>query len=152
MPKCKQQTNQFSLPDFTDKKVVEVQRSKLVTLTVVELVLELDPVETKSMQVTLQGIHNQKDEKSDQREEDEENIKSNGITRRKTRFKNLTPEDFRQLRVSKRQSPETEVGSSMRNTTQAVLNSLFTKSYQTSLTSIAWKMKISLKEVASSSS
>ena len=96
---------------------MEVQRSELITLTLVELVLELDPVETKSVQVALQGIHDKQDEESDEREEDEQNVKQNGVTRGKTRLQDLVPEDFRQLRVSQGQSPQTEIRSRVRNTT-----------------------------------
>ena len=96
---------------------MEVQRSELVTLTLIELVLEFDPVETKSVQVALQGIHNKQDEKSNEREEDKEDVKHNGVTRGKTRLQDLIPEDFRQLRVSQGQSPETEVRGSVGNTT-----------------------------------
>ena len=113
---------------------MEVQRSELVTLTGVELVLELDPVETKSVQVALQRIHDQQHTERRQREEDEHEVDHNGITAVQRGLQDLAPEHFGQLytsppphtptRVSQTQSPQTEVRRRVRDATQAVLNGL----------------------------
>ena len=102
---------------------------KLVAITLVELVLHLDPVESKAMQEAFHLVHAHNDSKCNGPENWEQNEAENKSQRNCSSssschatstfvntdvvLDNQVEEDFRELTMSKRKSPESEVRSSV---------------------------------------
>lgn len=76
---------------------MEVQRRELVSLSIIELVLELDPVKTQSVQVALQRVHHQQHTQRHQREEHEQHVERDGVAANHGGLHDFAPEDFGEL-------------------------------------------------------
>ena len=84
-----------------------------VAIRLVELGLELDPVQTKSVKETFHNIHTEQDTGCDSEENNERDVDvetvDNDRTRGKGRHEGFLEEDQRQLLVGQRQRPETQI-------------------------------------------
>lgn len=76
---------------------MEVEGGELVSLSIVELVLELDPVESQRVEVALQRVHDQQHAERDQREEHEEHVERDGVAALHGGLHDLAPEHLREL-------------------------------------------------------
>jgi hypothetical protein len=91
--------------------------AELVAVTLVEFVLEFDPVQTEGVQEALHGVHAHEHAEGDREEGEEGNEEPEYRPAGCLRFKASTvlhkdqlQEDSGQLRVSEGESPKTEVG------------------------------------------
>jgi len=101
----------------------EGERNVQVTGTLEELVLELDPMETESMEEALEDIHHHEHGKSHSHEGEPEDESGDGkADGRRARgpgdSQELLQEHFSELGVSKGQGPETKVGSGVGNSSE----------------------------------
>jgi hypothetical protein len=103
--------------------LLEGVRREADTISVEKLVLELDPVKTKGVKEALEHIHHEQDTKGDTGKHTETKVGSEPVDVEGGKH-SLLPENSGELGVSKGQSPETEVGSSVGNHTKNELNGL----------------------------
>ena len=113
---------------------MEVERGELVSLSIIELVLELHPVQTQSMQIALQSVHHQQHAECDEREEDEQDVHHDRIAARDSRLHDFAPEHLGQLyrspcspsstRMRQRQGPQTQIRSRVGHAAQTKLDGL----------------------------
>mmetsp|Transcript_15406 Transcript_15406/g.31584 ORF Transcript_15406/g.31584 Transcript_15406/m.31584 type:complete len:724 (-) Transcript_15406:68-2239(-) len=82
--------------------------SKSNPVRLVELALELDPVQTKGVEEALQDVHHQQDTKGDGGKQTKAEVGGKPVDGQGGKHA-LLPKDLCQLRVGKRQRPETQV-------------------------------------------
>ena len=97
---------------------------ELKTVTLEEFGHEFDPVKTESMKEAFHDIHDHKDTEGGTDEDKEANEHEEDISRFKAWNHSTIIEDLGELRVSKRESPETQVRGSVGDSSENVLNNL----------------------------
>ena len=100
------------------------ERDESVTVTLEELVHVLDPVETKGVEEGRQGLENHEYTNGGSQEDGPDGEGNDGTHGETVLGETQVPEDGGQLGVSKRQSPETEVGGSVGNSSEDELDGL----------------------------
>mmetsp|Transcript_17252 Transcript_17252/g.37750 ORF Transcript_17252/g.37750 Transcript_17252/m.37750 type:complete len:130 (+) Transcript_17252:99-488(+) len=78
------------------------------TVSLVELALEFNPVQTKGMEETFQNIHHQQDAEGDTSKKSKTNVGSKPVNFKGTEHA-LFPKDSSKFGVGKRKSPKTKV-------------------------------------------
>lgn len=102
------------------------KRTKQVPVSLVKLVLELDPVQSERVQEALHHVHSQQHEQREreERREQQEHHQEVAALAQRHAAEQFVVEDVRELAVSKRQRPETQVRGSVGNSAERKLDSL----------------------------
>lgn len=95
-----------------------------VTISLEELVHVFDPVETEGVKECREGLENHENTNGGTQEDSPDGPSDEGVHGETVLGQTEIPEDGSELGVSKRQGPETEVGSGVGNGTENELNSL----------------------------
>ena len=103
--------------------LLEGVRGEANTISLEEFVLELNPVQTESMQETFQDIHHQQDTKGDSSKHSKSNVGGKPVHVQSGKH-GLLPKHSGKLRVSKGKGPKTEVRGSVGDHTKNKLNGL----------------------------
>jgi len=108
------------------KNLFELEWFVSISRTLKEFILELNPMETESMEGGLEQIHAHEDTERAAEENVVRNEHHNEITALKSsgHSHGLVEEHLSQLTMSKRQSPQSQVTCSVGNCTQGVLDCL----------------------------
>merc|ERR1712050_598789 len=104
-----------------------VEGCELIAASFVELALELHPVQTQSVQETLQNIHTQQHAQCDAEPSSEHEIDHDAIRWEghcQAHRQSLLEEDQGQLLVRQRQCPDTQIRSCVGDSSQDILNRL----------------------------
>mmetsp|Transcript_3507 Transcript_3507/g.5329 ORF Transcript_3507/g.5329 Transcript_3507/m.5329 type:complete len:687 (-) Transcript_3507:294-2354(-) len=95
---------------------------ELVTISHVELVLELNPVETKGVEEGREGFHEKEDTDSEASPDGPSDEDGKEATLLEHEDHDTLPEDLRQLGVGQTEGPETKVGGSVGDASEDVLD------------------------------
>ena len=93
-------------------ELVERVGAESNSISLEELVLELDPMKTKSVKETFQDIHHQQHTEGHSSKKSKSKVRSKPIHTKRTEH-TLFPKDSGKFGVCKRKRPETKVGSSI---------------------------------------
>jgi len=86
---------------------IESRWAELSTLALEELVLELDPVETQSVQGALKEVHTHQHTECSAHKDEEAQVHLNDGAIMEAPIQTVVEEDFSKLRVSQRKCPQT---------------------------------------------
>lgn len=121
-------SSSFSLEDL-DEDNLEVEWFEFVSKTLVELVLEFNPMETEGVEDTLKVIHCHEHKEGDTPEDWPKDDRANDscsicFALWTVVSENKVPEHFRKLGMCKRQGPESKIRSSVGNSSEDELDGL----------------------------